>query len=248
MYRSSTLVLAAVLILTCCRPVFAKTDDSPLSGQPRKKPFHDSMAAPGTPDLPALRSTLTGFVPKQPPLTGFVPASTLPARVKAAPSAAPKPAAAPDSCKYALATEDTPNRKELCDLQKKVQHAGIHPVVLSEVKPVTVYRLLSSCRDDLPGATRDLARIASRIGTPFIIRNNGSYCVVAASLFSEATARAGQKMLRRKGIKTRIETFLVPLPVQRITVGPMTERREAEAVRKMLSTRGVSMSVETTVN
>jgi cell division septation protein DedD len=247
MYRICNLVLTTILMLMFCGSVFAKTDDMSLSGQPKEKAFDSSMTAP-TAAEPTLRSTMTGFVLKQPPLTGFVSAATLPARVHVKPSNALIPAPAPKSCKYTLTTVDTPNRKKLNYLQKKVQQAGIRPVVKKAIKTVNVYRLLSSCQDNLPAASRELARIAPRSDSPFIIHTIGSYCVVAASLFTEETAKKGQKRLRRKGIKTKIETFQVPLTVQRVTVGPITERQEAEAVQKTLTSRGISTSIETTVN
>jgi cell division septation protein DedD len=133
-------------------------------------------------------------------------------------------------------------------LQKKVLKAGIHPVVQKTLKTVNVYRLLSSCRDDLPSAARERARIAPKSGSPFIIRDNGSYCVVAASLFTEATAHKGQYRLSRLGIKTKIEAFQVPLTVQRITIGPIAERQEAETVQKLLTTQGITTSIETSVD
>lgn len=244
MLRIRNMALTICLMLTVCGSVFAKTDDTATPGQSKKNVPLSPMAAPTAIVSPEIRSTLTGFVPVPPPMTGFVAASTLPSRTQTliASIAAPKPR------NYTLTTGATPNRKQLYNLQKKVQKAGIRPVVQEELKTVNVYRLLSSCRDDISAASRERARIAPRSGSPFIIRNNGSYCVVAASLFTEATAQEGQKLLSRQGIETKIATFQVPLTVQRLTIGPIAERHEAEAVQKALSTRGITTSIETTVN
>jgi cell division protein FtsN len=50
------------------------------------------------------------------------------------------------------------------------------------------------------------------------------------------------------GIKTKIEAFQVPLTVQRITIGPISERQEAETVQKLLTTQGITTSIETSVD
>ena len=246
MYRIRNLALTISLMLTVCGSVFAAIDDTATSGQSGKNVPPFPVAAPAAAVPPAIQSTLTGFVSVPPPMTGFVAASTLPSRMQGKPLIAPIPAPKPQN--YTLTTGETPNRKKLYTLQKKVQKAGIRPVVQEELKTVNVYRLLSSCRDDLPAASRERARIAPKSGSPFIIRNNGSYCVVAASLFTEATAQEGQKWLSRQGIETKIAMFQVPLPVQRITIGPIAERHEAEAVQKALTTRGIITSIETSVD
>lgn len=247
MYRIRNLALTIFLMLTVCGSVFAETDDTATSGQSEKNVPTFPVAAPAAAVPPAaIQSTLTGCIPVPPPMTGFVAASTLPSRMQGKPLIAPIPAPKPRN--YTLATGETPNRKKLDTLQKKVQRAGIRPVVQEALKTVNVYRLLSSCRDDLPAASRELARIAPRSDSPFIIRNNGSYCVVAASLFTEATAQEGQKRLSRQGIKTKVATFQVPLTVQRITIGHFAERQEAETMQKTLTTRGITTSIETIVD
>ena len=105
--------------------------------------------------------------------------------------------------------------------------------------------LVVACFADRKAAEQKRSQLALRGTKTFLLREDGSYCVVAGSFGSGEGAEKEYKRLESNGLEgLQIIRARVPLKVWRVTAGRYADALQAEKTARALAKLGIAVSID----
>jgi len=108
----------------------------------------------------------------------------------------------------------------------------------------TVYRLIAGTFDSIESAKKRKAELLHHCESPFVVKNNQGYAVIAGSQLTETLAVAEQKRLAAKHISTTILELRVPLKQWQMKSTESFTIRDAVTLASKLTRIGVITTIE----
>lgn len=213
-----------------------------------KQAMHDTqaqpVAAPTVPEEPpalpvtAVKAEIKPPAPAAPPHATQGKSTTL----VTAPAVKQEPATAAGS--YTLEMSGLIS-SELVRAKKKIQQAGLVPVVMDGPKQEReVIRLQLGEFKDLQSAQDTLIQLQNTHSGGFILKNEArNYEAFAGSFFTMAAAEEEQKRLATKNISLKLKKVSVALPTFLLTAGSFSSRATAQEAANQLQQQGLAAEV-----
>ena len=126
----------------------------------------------------------------------------------------------------------------------RVRKAGFEPVVkLSVRKKAAMNRLLVSECSDRAAAQSILNKLKQHTSDAFVIEQGGKFAVYAGSYLQSASAQSEKDRLEAIGFPVSVRHTDIAIPSQRLSVGPFTSRKAADAAIGKLKSAGIKVTL-----
>jgi hypothetical protein len=108
----------------------------------------------------------------------------------------------------------------------------------------TIYRLIADRFDKIESAKKLKADLLKHCESPFVVKDDTGYSVIASSQFTETSALSEQKRLARKNISTTILVLKLPLKQWQMKSTESFTIRDAVVMASTLAKIGVITTLE----
>jgi hypothetical protein len=147
---------------------------------------------------------------------------------------------------YHLVTLPSTNKKRVDAMCIKFLYVIPKAVLTPKTAERTVYRLVANTFDTIESAKKRKAELLQHCESPFVLKSNQGYSVIAGSQLTEALAAAEQKRLAAKNISTTILELRVPLKQWQMKSTESFTIRDAVIMASKLAKVGVITTIEPT--
>jgi hypothetical protein len=148
--------------------------------------------------------------------------------------------------KYYLVTLPSTNKKRVDSMCIKFLSLIHKAKLIPKTEERTIYRLITDKYVNIESAKRLKAELLKQCETPFVIKNDNGYSVVASSQLTENFALAEQKRLASKNIPTTILVLSLPLKQWQMKTTESFNIRDAVLMASRLAKIGVIATLEPT--
>ena len=145
---------------------------------------------------------------------------------------------------YHLVTPPSLHRKRVETLYNRIHSQFPSAELKNSTKEMIVYRMVVKYFDTIDQAKLLRAELRKNTKTPFIVKTNDLYSVIASSQMTQKSALAEQEELSEKQIKTTILKTSQLLPNWQITNGSNLALREAVTMAYAMSLKGFILTIE----
>ena len=153
-----------------------------------------------------------------------------------------------NSLQYYLVTLPTTNKKRVDAMCLKFLSVIPKAILVPKVSESNVYRLITDTFDTLESAKKRKAELRYCCESPFVLKNDHGYSVIAGSQLTETLAVAEQKRLAGKNISTTILELRLPLKEWQMRNAESFDIREAVIMASKLAEIGVMTTIEATAD
>lgn len=151
-----------------------------------------------------------------------------------------------DPLHYHLVTLPTPNKKRVDAMCLKFLSLIPKAMLIPKTSESTVYRLIANTFDTSESAKKRKAELVKYCESPFVVRSEQGYCVIAGSQLTETLAVAEQKRLAGKNIQTTILELRLTLKEWQMKSTESFNIRDAVIMASRLAEIGVLTTIEPT--
>lgn len=145
---------------------------------------------------------------------------------------------------YLLVTPPSVNKKKIESMLKKIRSDVPRAEIRKKIEERVLYRLVTQCFDSLPLAEKKRADLFKSSRTPFIVKSDNSFCVVASSQMTIKGAFAEQKQLAEKHVKANIVKLSLPLALWQVKSSDVYDLRNAVRMANAVSVKGLITTIE----
>ena len=145
---------------------------------------------------------------------------------------------------YHLVTSPSLHKKKVEALYYKIHSQFPSAELINSTKEMIVYRMVVKYCETIDQAKLLRAEIRKSTKTPFIIKSNDLYSVIASSQMALKSALAEQEELSGKQIKTTLLKTSQRLPNWQITNGTNLALRDAVTMAYAMSLKGFVLTIE----
>jgi hypothetical protein len=145
---------------------------------------------------------------------------------------------------YNLVTLPSTNKKRVDAMCLRFLSLLPKAKLIPETSERRVYRLVAKTYDTIEPAKRRKAELLPHCESPFVLKNDYGYTVIAGSQLTEALAVAEQKRLAAKNISTAIVELRLPLKQWRMKSTESFTIRDAVIMASRLAKIGVITTLE----
>jgi len=117
-------------------------------------------------------------------------------------------------------------------------------MLIPKTEESTVYRLIAGTFDSLETAKKRRAELLRHCESPFVVKNNQGYAVIAGSQLTKTLAVAEQNRMAAKHISTTILELRVPLKQWQMKSTESFTIRDAVVLASKLTGIGVITTIE----
>jgi len=147
---------------------------------------------------------------------------------------------------YHLVTLPSPNKKKVDAMCLRFLSLIPKAMLIPETVESTVYRLVADTYDTIASAKKRKAELLHHCESPFVVKSDQGYSVVAGSQLTEALAVTEQKRLAGKNISTAILELRLPLKQWQMKSSEGFNIRDAVIMAGKLAKIGVITTIEPT--
>jgi hypothetical protein len=145
---------------------------------------------------------------------------------------------------YHLVTLPSTNKKRVDAMCIKFLYVIPKAVLTPKTAERTVYRLVANTFDTIESAKKRKAELLQHCESPFVLKSDQGYSVIAGSQLTEALAAAEQKRLAAKNISTTILELMLPLKQWQMKSTESFTIRDAVIMASRLAKVGVITTIE----
>jgi hypothetical protein len=145
---------------------------------------------------------------------------------------------------YHLVSLPSTNKKRVDTMCIKFLYVIPKAMLTPKTAERTVYRLVANTFDTLESAKKRKAELLQRCESPFVLKSNQGYSVIAGSQLTEALAVAEQKRLASKNISVTILELRLPLKQWQMRSTESFTIRDAVIMASKLAKAGVITTLE----
>jgi hypothetical protein len=145
---------------------------------------------------------------------------------------------------YHLVTLPSTNKKRVDAMCIKFLYVIPKAVLTPKTAERTVYRLVANTFDTIESAKKRKAELRQHCESPFVLKSDQGYSVIAGSQLTEALAAAEQKRLAAKNISTTILELMLPLKQWQMKSTESFTIRDAVIMASRLAKVGVITTIE----
>jgi hypothetical protein len=149
---------------------------------------------------------------------------------------------------YHLVTLPSTNKKRIDAMCIKFLSLIPNAMLIPKTVESSVYRLIADSFDTIELAKKRKTELMRQCESPFVVKNNQGYSVIAGSQLTETLAVAEQKRLAAKNISTTIVELRMPLKQRRMQSTGSFTIRDAVIMASRLAKIGVITSIEPAIN
>lgn len=153
-----------------------------------------------------------------------------------------------NSLQYHLATLPSTNKKRVDAMCIKFLSLIPKARLIPKTEESTVYRLIVDTFDTIEPAKKRKAELLRHCESPFIMKSDHGYSVIAGSQLTEALAVEEQKRLAGKNISTTILQLRLPLKQWQMKSTVSFNIRDAVIMASKLAKIGVITTIEQTTH
>jgi hypothetical protein len=146
--------------------------------------------------------------------------------------------------RYHLATLPSTNKKRVDAMCVKFLTLIPKAMLIPRTVDSSVYRLISGTFDSIESARRHKTGLMQFCESPFVLKTDQGYTVIAGSQLSEALALAEQKRLEGKNVSTTILELRLPLKHWQMKSTESFSIRDAVIMASRLAAIGVITTIE----
>jgi len=147
---------------------------------------------------------------------------------------------------YHLVTLPSTNKKRVDAMCIRFLSLIPKAMLIPRTTERTVYRLSANTFDSLESAKKRKAELLHHCDSPFVVKSEQGFSVIAGSQLTETLAVAEQKRLARKGISSTILELRVPLKQWQMKSTESFNIRDAVIMASKLAKIGVIATIEQT--
>jgi len=147
---------------------------------------------------------------------------------------------------YMLVTTPSLNKKNVESTLKRVQTTIPSAELIETFKERDFYRVVVKCFKNISDAKLLNANLSKNHKTPFVVKSNELYCVVASSQMTKEAALDDQKKLSTKHLNTTIVKMSLPLPHWQIKISDYCDLRDTVKMANTISMNGLMTTIEPT--
>jgi hypothetical protein len=147
---------------------------------------------------------------------------------------------------YQLITLPSTNKKRVDAMCVKFLYVIPKAKLTPKTAERTVYRLVANTYDTIESAKKRKAELLQHCESPFVLKSNQGYSVIAGSQLTETLAVAEQKRLAGKNISTTILELRLPLKQWQMKSSESFTIRDAVSMASKLAKVGVITTIEPT--
>ena len=148
--------------------------------------------------------------------------------------------------RYHLVTLPSSNKKRVDTMCIRFLSLIPKAMLIPKTAESTVYRLITNTFDTIESAKKRKAELLHYCESPFVVKSNNGYSVIAGSQLTEALAVAEQKRLAGKNISTTILELRLPLKQWQMKSTESFKIRDAVSMASKLAKIGVITTIEST--
>jgi hypothetical protein len=150
---------------------------------------------------------------------------------------------AQNQLKYHVVTLPSTNRKRVNAMSIKFLSLIPKAMLIPKTSEHTVYRLVANTFDSFELAKKRKAELLQQCESPFIVKSNDGYSVIASSQLTETLAGAEHKRLAGKNIPTTIVELKLPLKQWQMRSTESFDIRVAVSMASKLAKIGVTTTI-----
>jgi len=145
---------------------------------------------------------------------------------------------------HRLVTLPSTNKKRVDAMCIKFLSLVPKAMLVPKTEESTVYRLIADTYDSIEPTKKRKAELMRYCESPFVLKNDHGYSVIAGSQLTEALALAEQKRLAGKHISTTIIKLTMPLKQWQMKSTGSFPIRDAVIIANKLAGMGVITTIE----
>jgi len=154
------------------------------------------------------------------------------------------PSNAQNPLHYHLVTVPSTNKKRIDAMCIRFLSLIPKAMLIPKTAESTVYRLIADTFDSIESAKKRKTELLRHCESPFVVKSNQGYAVIAGSQLTETLAVAEQKRLAAKHISTTILELRVPLKQWQMKSTERFTLRDAVILANKLTSIGVTTTIE----
>lgn len=147
---------------------------------------------------------------------------------------------------YRLVTLPSSNKKRIDAMCIRFLTLIPKAMLIPKMSESTVYRLIANTFDTIELAKKRKAELLSHCESPFVVKTNQGYSVIASSQLNEELAVEEHTRLAHKNISTTIVELRLPLKQWQMKSTESLTIREAVSMASKLAKIGVLTTIEPT--
>ena len=147
---------------------------------------------------------------------------------------------------YHLVTLPSTNKKRVDAMCIRFLSLIPKAMLIPKTSENIVYRLIINTFDTIESARKHKAELLRHCESPFVVKSNQGYTVIAGSQLTEVLAVAEQKRLAGKNISTTILELKLPLKQWQMKSAESFSIRDAVIMASKLARVGVTTTIEQT--
>jgi hypothetical protein len=147
---------------------------------------------------------------------------------------------------YHLVTLPSTNKKRVDAMSARFISLVPKAMLISKTPETTVYRLIANRFDSIESAKKRQTELLQHCKSPFVVKSDQVYSVIAGSLFTETSAAVEQKRMAGKNIPTAILKLRLPLKHWQIKSTESFDIRDAVNLASKLDKMGVTAILKPT--
>lgn len=146
--------------------------------------------------------------------------------------------------KYHLVSLPSTNKKRVDVMCTRFLSLIPKAMLIPKTEERTIYRLIAKTFDTIESAKKLKTKLLQQCESPFVVKNDHGFTVIASSQLTEASALAEQKRLARKNIPTTILELRLPLKQWQMNSTESFTIRDAVIMASRLAKIGVITTLE----
>jgi hypothetical protein len=146
--------------------------------------------------------------------------------------------------RYHLVTPPSTNKKRVDAMCIRFLSQIPKAKLIPKTEEVTVYRLVENVFDTAEAARKRKVELLRHCESPFVLKSDQGYTLVAGSQLTEALALEEQKRLAARKITTKIQELKLPLRQWQMQSAESFTVRDAVGLASRLAEKGVVTTIE----